>query len=347
MRFAFTPCSTKDIEKVLDHIFTNLLESEEDLRSHSNNVLMLVGPSVTENELFQHIEDLMVVHPGRYFMLEVNETDPDLMRIEVAGVCHSVDKKTNLCSDVVSFKVSSNNLAAIPSLVMSLAHTGRSFGTYIMRDFSISEEVMSLIEIADFLVFDSYHMRKQSIRFDVVFSNVSKLIDVQWLRLSAWRDQIKLTFDVPVAQNLLEHLVKIEYRGGEACSADVNTWLFLSWLTSCLDLRMAPDLDGRYILVGMDGREVELSIEEKGCSDRGLPVGVSFKFSAPLESSIEIEFKPGILNSIINAVEKVVVSSQVTRLSSPDLVKNYFERGETIARYKGYLERALNLAHTV
>ncbi|MCB0337150.1 MAG: glucose-6-phosphate dehydrogenase assembly protein OpcA, partial [Bdellovibrionales bacterium] len=238
--------------------------------------------------------------------------------------------------------LSKDQIPRLASIVRSLMLTGRTLTTYLVHSFDYDSRVKSILEMSDTIVFDSLSLDVAKWYECNSFRSIEKLVDVQWLRLSGWREHVKLSFEAPHAYQRLHDLAALEVTMGETPGALLNAWLLVHWLLAHLDLTLGDKRDGVIELRGAQHRQAELRLTKKSSNYNALPSRCAMNFLGPQKTSVVLESLIGEIRTEFSDQENLVVTSRFDDLSPDQLVCRFFEAGETINEYRRYLARALS-----
>ena len=167
------------------------------------------------NSKEQLIAKLSRVHPCRFFLInlgaELTEID-----VSVAARCHRGPNGQSLCSEVVTLEVPFKRLAALPSILLANLLTGMQTELFITSSVFTADEEMAgsvldhLLPIVDLAIYDSAEGCLSSNVFKQLINSKGVLVDLNWLRTSVWREQLREICNKPAVLSKLADLNEIE-----------------------------------------------------------------------------------------------------------------------------------------
>jgi len=219
------------------------------LRARVANLLVFVPDDELLEEAHQLLRDLTAVHPSRTLMMLGLRGAPD-QDIEMAvDSFFQTDKRTDrkrLCCEEVTLKAQGIFVEELPSAALPLLVSDLTSFLWWRDQVQVADKVFdTLLRATDRLVIDSAEFadpKNDLLETDRLFDqdcceNVG-ISDINWARLTFWRELLADFYDVPTYQPWLDKTdyVGIDYVGPERESTSVapQALLIAGWLASRL-----------------------------------------------------------------------------------------------------------------
>lgn len=176
--------------------------------------------------------------PSRAIVIEIGRPEIAL-DASISANCRMLTAGRATCYEVIEIRVPSDQLAAMPSLLVPLElYDVPSFMWWVGDvDFS-SVDFLRLSQSAERIIVDSS-------RFDAAPDALSDFeafldgdilctgTDLNWARSTSWRELIAQSFDHPLTQGLLDRIQRVEI--GYDPSAEAQALLIAGWLATRLN----------------------------------------------------------------------------------------------------------------
>ncbi len=198
------------ISESLSRLFSDLQEgSSVYTRAASTNVLIPVGSSSAVSDVERLIEDVARLHPSRFLIYGVNNA-LSAVAAEVSARCHFTSKgegtSHHVCSELVRMGAPGSQVQALAEAIRANLVSGTP-SELLLFDSQVEGE---LIEVAasmvDSIIFDSSMWARRLAVIEGVLREVKLAVDLQWIALGAWRDQVRAGFDFAQARGLASGL---------------------------------------------------------------------------------------------------------------------------------------------
>ncbi len=246
----YISCALPDIQRALSRLFADLQGAGDSYtRAASTNVLIPVGSGLAAERCEDLIEELARLHPSRFFIVEF---DPGVEKLlsHVTARCHLMGrspegKAQHVCSEVV-------RLTAPPSGARALAEALRAnlvIGTpteLVLFDAGIEEKLLAVtLPLCEHLFLDSSMLVASKNLLSTASHSNLHTVDLQWIALGVWRDQIKAAFDGRATLGLARGLERIEITSQAAASdggpgeIPLASLLLAGWFASRLGLEVS------------------------------------------------------------------------------------------------------------
>jgi glucose-6-phosphate dehydrogenase assembly protein OpcA len=346
--YAYIPTSPAKITAALSDVFTDLRSNDQEFsRSANTNVIIAVSSRALLGDVETAIDGLSLVHPSRFFVVFCDDTLEDIAT-EISARCHGLSKSAHVCSEVVRIGAPAAKLPMVPSIVRGHFMTGTATELYLF-DRGVSRELLDrLVPLADAIVFDSSDFSE---RVDIVAEAArwcSSLVDVQWIGLGPWREEIKTAFASPVVRELLSGLSEISIRaaGGTREPPPFVALLLAGWIVERLGLTHVigrhGTLRGHLPLAG--NREVRIVFDSRPAGEARLE---EVRFQATLANgsagSVRLVHGAGGLETIVEASRSFRSLRPLEDESRDALLRRFFLIGESTTNYNAALRAALHI----
>lgn len=340
IRYLYTKTPPERIGETMSKVFESMEEDGQVTRFATNNLLIAVSSSKPADEIEEFIDLLSIVHPSRFFVVKASG-DPNELSAEVSARCQMLGKNEHVCSEVVKITVGSERFHSLPSLLLANLVTGVPTETLILHDDAPAELIDRMLQMSEVVYFDSGDFDRNVDMVHHLSSSKAALVDLQWVKLSPWREQIRLSFERADAKELVGQLRSITIISSGDAAGAAPTRLLAGWLLSKLGLEVRVDKRG---LLGFkrEGGEVALSFE-------------NIKSDGPSElREVHLDFNPGktgrrsmrfvrgeTLDSLIEVDRPVRHTAVVEADDKLSRLRRFFTIGESMINYPAALKRSL------
>ncbi|MGH2458416.1 MAG: glucose-6-phosphate dehydrogenase assembly protein OpcA [Chloroflexota bacterium] len=211
-------------------------------------IVCVVDPTATRRAL-QAIQHLSRQHPSRTIILlpDLKTGGPEINVWHATGFANGSDQERVVFGEQVSIAARGSAISYLPSLTDQLMLTDLPSFLWWVGDLSAarSELLDRLTSLADRLVTDSSDFRALGASMDQLYRLARRRhqpcapSDLNWARLTLWRELIAQFFDSPAARPYLYHLddVTVEY-GTPGGAGPAQACLLVSWLARQLGWRL-------------------------------------------------------------------------------------------------------------
>lgn len=291
------------------------------MRTSSLNIVAVCWQCGALDEMAEVLARIGGAHPARMILGSADPASGDELRAWVSLVCHRATGGSRVCHELVRLSVNGREVRHIDNAVLSILtpdlprflwwHGPLPEGAVVERAFG------TLAEACERLVVDTRYLADPLMEM-VAMAELSSLGekraalgDLNWHRLTSWRQVLAQCFDPPDVRPMLERVDRVElsYDCRPSRVIPVQVLLLLGWLASRLQWRpvdvhradggmfdLAFEKDGRRISVhlacarkGPDTRSRLRSIAVEGAGSRVLVRALDDK---GMESRIELPGRP-------------------------------------------------------
>lgn len=241
-------------------------------------IVCVTDPSATDRVL-DAIRNLSRLHPSRTIILlpDGYPGDDDVRVWHSTGCAGGDDHERVVCGEQLVIAARGKAIRFLPSLTDQLMLTDLPSFLWWIGDVAVSHDSLfdRLTELADRLVVDS----SDFVRLGASLARLDQLArrrhqpcspsDLNWARLTPWRELVAQFFDSPALRPHLFHLdeISVDYSAVDGGGL-AQTVLMISWIASQLGWQL--DLSARRVqLRRADGGAV--SIAPRPVAETGLP----------------------------------------------------------------------------
>jgi len=346
-QYAYTPTSPSGITKALGDVFASLATEQQRYNRAANTNLIVAVSSATHLSAVEDIIDAFsLVHPSRFFVVYVDDS-LESIATAISARCHGLSRSEHACSEVVRIGCPRAMLWLVPSVVRGNLMVGTATELYI-ADGGVSRELLDrLAPLADLVVYDSRDLVEQSEMVGAIARTSTNLLDLDWIELGPWREEIKAAFAKSAVNEHLAELREVVVTSGGTGRGKVPFSAFLlgGWIVHRLGLThvMGRHGDVRAVYPAGGGRTVSLRFERASSGEEGIDT-VIFRFGLPggREGVVRLSRGKG-LDTIVECGRSMRWSRPLERETREGLIRRYFLIGESTANYSASLRGALHL----
>ena len=331
LRLDYTSTPVGQIGKALALAAERARENHAHRSVTINNVIIPLGSIKLLGSIDGVLDLLARVHPGRIFVTYPSSTKT----LEAATALRlSVLSKTEaVSSEIVRLGFDHEDLGAMLSVLRENFMPGVKTEVFLL-DRELSRDQLSLLMgLADVLIFDSGELEKTSGLVGHIVSHAalhrSELVDLQWIGLGVWREQVRQAFSKVSCLSALEHLSQIEIsvnsdvpNGFSSCALLMGGWL-INRLGRTLQSYGKPG----FSCFAADRRQILLSISPVSGGPLGLGT-IRFAFGVA---------RPALELKIEDLPDTAKRGSAISQLT------HYYEIGESLQNYRDSLLTAIEL----
>ncbi len=336
--YYYQPAALNKLSSELAKAFESMeADGNRYIKSATINTLLVVNSNYDKKEIEDLIYSLTLVHPNRIFLIVLDETLKEI-KSEFSTRCHKISKNEHICSEVIRLFTSNINLSGLKSVIRANLITGVSTELILYEGVNPLDVCNQFAALSEQIIFTSSIFKNKFSDLNKLLQFDSLLIDLDWVKLSLWREQVKDLFNNPAAKEKLSELKQIEI----SYSGDKIQALFLAgWLMDRLSLEIVSNSGSKLTLSSKDLENLTMEIHDKKSSSSDGVTQLNFFFE---NKSEYIKFaRSEVLSSEINLKEHIRATRPAENLNFLELLKRYFFIGESIINYKDSLSKALKL----
>lgn len=340
----YKECPLTKIEPTLEGLKAGLSHATGILPATSKNFVIFT--SKDEVILEPILETLARIQPTRLFHLACNKAAQDYSA--QVRIMPGPGGAAEGCSECIQLKIPATSLTSLPHLVRAHLVPG------MITDFFLPdwdgyelEVLLTLKEMADRIIFDSGILQHGLSPIGRTLGFSEKLIDLEWIRLGAWKDQVRSVFREKRFRDFILGLDTIVITTRAGTLIPNGALLFGGWLLSRLGFEVRAYGNARYECRRSDGKIIHL---EYAVGQGSEPVqGFTFRQAGLNGSSTEItatlvsreQFTAKIIKTGANFEPAFQSSIPLDELEVSALLNRFFLVGESIKNYSQSLKKAL------
>jgi len=345
----FKRVSAEHISRGLEELFASIDKKDCDIsRSTNSNFLILTSASEDKEVIEDLLSTFSMTHPGRFFIIS-GDSQKEGIESEVSLRCQTLSRSSYICSEVIRISSSVASLSAVPSIVRAHMMSGVPTEVFLRRPEVNIELFQQFISFCDLLIIDSEEFENDFLMMERLTRLDVPVLDLQWIGLSAWREQIKSIFERPFLEGCLSGISRIAAAGNSSLNPGYPAAVLLmaGWLIGSLRLEVESYGESGYECVSTTGNIVQLRLDsqiKKGSLSSLLALEMFFsgKVSGRHDLKILLERKE-VLDTTIEFQDVHKLSRPLDEESLTARIKKYFLIGESTTNYQSALQNALEL----
>jgi len=206
----FIEVAVSDLERSLETLKNKVGESEQVHTSFSNHNMVVLSSYARDEASDQALIDHLIrVNPARFFLVVFAKVHPH-GTYKISAKCELVSKEEKICSEIVKIECASESVVEVASVLRGHLLAGVSSDVFITDLDSLNENIAKhILTIADRVIYDGKDLKGLS-KVSWIGKFCSNRIDIEWLRLSSWREAIRMLFEVPVIGNQVSRIKEVE-----------------------------------------------------------------------------------------------------------------------------------------
>jgi|GEM_PF-2889851 len=352
-----------NIAASLDSLFSDLERGEvKHRRCGGGNVLQVVTSEERLRQSEDLIEALCSVRPSRFFRVLIAPNQREI-GIKLSARCHALSGGEQSCSEIVELSLAASRFSLVPNIIRANL-IGAAPTALLLTDPEISREWLVLVAaMSEEVLYDSTILEGRTDLLVELARTPTNLIDLQWIRMGPWREQIRRLADRPEVLESLPHLVEIEIRTTSSQSPmkyGSAALVLAGWIVERLGLQ-ARAIQGDRVVCTPKSRpaisiarplsEVSLRFSAGVMRDPPIVAGVSLRTESGVELVVERRAEGGhaVLESMIQhrSAGRSQTAFRVTRAIEVDdsavVLERYYGIGESTTNYAVALKAALGM----
>ncbi len=333
------------IGKALQRLFPESVDPEkEGYRISADRNFIVLTTKARLAEIDHMLEDFAVSIPSRFFVVYEDPALKDL-QTSVAGRCQIVSRGRHLCCELVRVACPKVGAALLPNVLRANLLTGMQT-ELLVGEQAVGSELLELVRpIADRLFLNSADVPGG-------LSTVRRLnedlpiVDVQWLFLSGWRDQLKSVFSHDLLVQQLDTLeeISIAAPGSGQGPLPAGALLLAGWIGSRLRLTPMSYGTGGFVCQSPAGERVQIRLryDPKVQNGQVQNLRLDFRRLGPAEAHVELRHGAR-LETFVEAGQRYHVSRMLDDETVTGALRRYFVIGESTTNYRSALRFAVEL----
>lgn len=352
LRYSYTKTTLSAVSTALTALFASLESEQQSFNRAANaNVIIPLSGVAKLEPLEADLDTLSLVHPSRFFVIYV-DNQLQSPEVYISARCHALSKSEHVCSEILRIAFPAAQFAAIPSLIRANTLTDMPTEVYLADADFPKEFLTGLLENGNTLALDSAEFEGRFDALEQLEGMVDTVLDLQWVGLGLWRDEIKDLFSRPLVREYVRSIRSVEVASTAPEGRDSAAALLVgAWIADRLGL-------ARGLVYGHDGfecsdgsgRTIRLAFKKSAAAGASKLTEVLFRFD-PLQVGSASQDQYIRLRRNGEALETMVdlnVSYRATRPfddeSRQSRVRRYFLIGESMTNYTAAARLALEFA---
>lgn len=341
VRYSYTKTEPGAVGASLSKFFAGLESADKTFnRAANSNVIIPLSSALSPDSIDAELDVLAVVHPSRFFTISL---DDKLSAIEasVSARCHALSKSEHVCADLIRIAAPRALFAAVPSLIRANALTDKPTELYL-ADASIPFEYLApLAGNVSTMALDSGDFEGRFDELSRTEKLVKNVLDMQWVGLGLWRDEIKDVFGRPLVREFARVIRSVEITSLSPDARDSAAALLLAgWIADRAGVgRSVRATEGGFECSDGAGRSLRLNFRKAPACGGSRVTEVVFRFDS-LHVGNQAQDQYVRLRHSGEALETLVdlnVSYRTTRPfeeeSRVNRIRRYFLIGESMTNY--------------
>jgi glucose-6-phosphate dehydrogenase assembly protein OpcA len=226
-------------------------EQEAVTRACVHNLIVYAPGEKSDAEVNSVVAEITVQNPGRVFILLADPASKnDRTNAWVSAQCYrTAGKREQVCCEQIMLRAEGEAVREVPMILAPLIIPDMPVFLWWRSKMEEGTILKDLLESADRVIIDSalnaggYHEIRKSSEVLKAAIDECAFSDLDWARLTFWRDLVARLFDSPDARKQLPEMNRVEIQAAEPMSYQP---LFLaSWLASRLDWKFSSPIQGQ------------------------------------------------------------------------------------------------------
>jgi glucose-6-phosphate dehydrogenase assembly protein OpcA len=328
------------------------------MRSCSCNILVVVQDHFAAEQFQPILAKVSETHPSRSVVAYPESGESQLQAWIRAQCSVSFAGGPQVCCESVTLAAHGKAFGDLPGFLLTLFVPDLPVYLY-WRSFKTSDQdlIKSMLRFSNLLIVDSHQSsedpqnRLRLLELLVDLSAKSAVRDLNWARITAWRDLIAQFFDSKTSRKFVREIseVRIERNLSAAGSIPTRTLLLTGWLASSLGWRLisaAKSGDKWFSKWASEGHEIHIGFTGKLASP-GQPAGINsvvLKTKSDAEFSVYVDEKTSCLTSAASIGDsRLLHSVPFESLKESSLLSIELSQSGTDVVFKEALTQALEL----
>jgi glucose-6-phosphate dehydrogenase assembly protein OpcA len=223
-------------------------EQEAVTRACVHNLIVYAPGEKSDAEVNSIIAEITVQNPGRVFILLPDPSSKnDRTNAWVSAQCYrTAGRREQVCCEQIMLRAEGEAVREIPVILAPLIVPDVPVFVWWRSQMQEDTILKDLLEPADRVIIDSalnarghQQMRNSASVLKAAITETA-FSDLDWARLTFWRDLVARLFDSPLARKQFAEITRVEIQAAEPISYQP---LFLaSWLVSRLDWKFSSQI---------------------------------------------------------------------------------------------------------
>ena len=350
VRHAYTPAPVGTIGKVLTEVFSSLEGDRQTVvRAAGANFMVAAAGPASLSSLEGILEELAVIHPSRFFVVCL-DVEAETISAGVSARCHIFSKGRHVCSEVIRLVAPPDRVDALPGILRANFLPGLPTELFVAESDVSPALLEHLSRLADVAVLDAAHFDGRPDLLRGIAGQTGSIIDLQWIGLGPWRDQIRSVFDRSADPALLATLRSIEIEVSGSDGVSLAGLLLAGWLSERLGLASIRGAGGAWegtlSMPPHPPRPVGITVSARRGAEGAEPriEAVCLRFQGAEEPRVVLSRRGSELECTVHLGSTVRMSRPLEGDEAAVRLRRYFLIGESTTNYPAALRAALALA---
>lgn len=341
LRYQYKQTAAEKVNAELAEFFAQLEGADKvfNRAANANVIIPLSSPELLE-ALEPQLDVLSFAHPSRFFVVYFDEKAQSLST-SVSARCHALSKSEHVCAEIIRIGFPRREVAAVPSLIRACLLTGMQTEFYLFDGRFDVQELRKFSNLGDSLILDSADFEGRYEELYTVQNLTRSVLDLQWVGLGLWRDEIKALFERPFIRSYLPAVRAVEITASSASTAatPASALLLGAWILDRMRLgSQVRWAGGDFECIATEGQSVRMSLRStRGAAESKL-LEVLFRFDplrigeSPQDQYIRVSCADS-LETMVDLNVSFRTSRPVEDNSKTERLKRYFLIGESVTNY--------------
>jgi glucose-6-phosphate dehydrogenase assembly protein OpcA len=346
------------IERELTSLWESAGKSGGIMRSCSCNLLAIVQDHFAAEQFQPVLAKVSETHPSRSVVAYPESGEAHLQAWIQAQCSVPFSGGPQVCCESITLAAHGKAFGDLPDFLLTLLIPDLPVYLY-WRSFKIADQdlIERMARFSNFLIVDSHQSREDPpnrlrlLQLLTDLSAKSAVRDLNWARITAWRDLIAQFFDSKTSRKFVREIseVKIERNLSAAGSIPTRTLLLTGWLASSLGwqrISAARSGDKWFSRWACEGHEIHVGFTGNLAAP-GQPAGINsvvLKTKSNAEFTVYIDEKASCLTAVASIGDsRLFHSVPLESLEESSLLNIELSQRGTDVVFKEALAQALEL----
>jgi glucose-6-phosphate dehydrogenase assembly protein OpcA len=260
----------RELRELWEGMASKGVEHEAVTRACVHNLIVYAPGEKSDAEVNSIIAEITVQNPGRVFILLADPASKnDRTNAWVSAQCYrTAGKREQVCCEQIMLRAEGEAVQEIPMILAPLIIPDMPVFLWWRSQMQQGTILKDLLESADRVIIDSalnatghQEMRKSTQVLKAAIAETA-FSDLDWARLTFWRDLVARLFDSPEARKQLPEMKRVDIQAAEPMS--YQPLLLSSWIASRLGWKFSSPINyqsGKVSFDCMNGnRKTEITI---------------------------------------------------------------------------------------
>ncbi|RMG42945.1 MAG: hypothetical protein D6719_04950 [Candidatus Dadabacteria bacterium] len=335
----------KDIDIKLREVIESIETDTLYTRSASSNFIVLVSESSDSKSINRLLDAISPVHPCRFIAIRPDKKVSDISA-EVSASCHKLSRNQHVCSERIILNVPPVGFDALPSVVNAHLLPGVSSELLLFGEDLPDQLINSLSDIADIIYCDSVELQggvRDALR---LLGKVKHIVDLRWIELSYWRQQIKEIFSHKAAASFIPLIkaIHIVTENREGKPPSTPGLLMAGWLSDRLKMSPVAISSSGFECDGPTAGTVIITFEYRKSKFRTRLKNLEIIFDGGNAHVLLERDSSGLHSEVKLLGNEYNFSSPLEEGTPLKMLEKYFVIGESVKNYPAALKLACEMA---